>query len=359
MKRSFVIFLIISLFFITQIFSANFPFPQSVNYPYGIKPNHVPQGTMNQTVSTAFNNWKNDYLTQSGCPRPNMWRVQRPSDGNDTVSEGIAYGMLITVVMTDSNDSTKQYFDGLFRYYKYYNDGRNLMHWRIDSNGNVVGTNAATDADEDVALALLFAHKQWGSSGEINYLQEAQTIISALMQYCVEPNTYVLKPGDVWGGSSQTNPSYFAPAWYRIFASATGNLNWNSVITKCYDITNYFYNNYTTGLVPDWCQASGAPAGGASYDYKYDACRFPWRYGLDYLWFGTSQAKVHLQKLSNWINSTAGGNPSNIKDGYQLNGNTIGQWNNAAFVGPFAVAAMVDSSFQTWLNNLYTRLARL
>ncbi len=350
--------LLLLLSFVTvQLFSANFPFPQSVNYPYGIKPNNVSQDTMNQTVLTAFNNWKNAYLTQSGCPQPNMWRVKRPSDGDDTVSEGIGYGMLITVIMTDASDSTKQYFDGLFRYYKNYNDGRNLMHWRIDSSGNVVGYNAATDADEDVALALLFAHRQWGSSGDINYLQEAQTIISALMQHCVESGSYVLKPGDVWGGSSQTNPSYFAPGWYRIFANATGNSAWNSVINKCYDITNYFYNNYNTGLVPDWCQASGAQAGGASYDYKYDACRFPWRYGVEYLWFGTQQAKNHLLKLSNWINSTTGGTASNIKDGYQLNGNVIGSWNNAAFVGPFAVAAMCDSSLQNWLNNLYSRLA--
>lgn len=190
----------------------------------------------------------------------------------------------------------------------------------------------------------------------INYLQEATTIINALMQHCVESGTYVLKPGDVWGGSSVTNPSYFAPGFYKLFASATGNTNWNNVVNKCYDITNYFYNTYNTGLVPDWCQASGAQAGGYSYDYKYDACRFPWRYGIDYLWYGNSYVYNHLKKLSQWISSNTGGVPANIKDGYQLGGNVIGQWNNAAFVGPFAVAAMCDSSFQTWLNNLYSRL---
>jgi len=301
--------------------------------------------------------WRNNYLTQDGCPQPGMWRVKRPSDGNDTVSEGIGYGMLITVLMTDANDSTKQYFDGLFRYYKYYLGSNGLMHWRIDANGNIIGYNAATDADEDVALALLFAHKQWGSNGAINYLQEAQNIINALYNKCVESGTYVLKPGDVWGGSSVTNPSYFAAGFYRIFANATGNNGWLSVANKCYDITNYFYNSYNTGLVPDWCQANGQQASGYSYDYKYDACRFPWRYGLDYLWYGTTAAYNHLKKLSNWIYSQTGGTPSNIKDGYQLNGNVIGEWNNAAFVGPFTVGAMVDSSLQTWLNSLYSRLA--
>ncbi|MEN3013236.1 MAG: glycosyl hydrolase family 8 [Endomicrobiia bacterium] len=356
-------YLLLLFLLISYSFSANFPFPQSVNYPYGIKPNNVSQDTMNNVVLTAFNNWKNAYLTQSGCPQPNMWRVKRPEGDqngnykNGTVSEGIGYGMLITVLMTDSNDNTKQYFDGLFRYYKHYTNSKNLMHWHVDANGNIVGYNAATDADEDVALALLFAHKQWGSSGAINYLQEAHTIINALMTHCVESGTYVLKPGDVWGGSNVTNPSYFAPGFYKVFAAATGNANWNNVVNKCYDITGYFYNNYTTALVPDWCQASGAQASGYSYDYKYDACRFPWRYGIDYLWYGNSYVYNHLKKLSNWISSATGGTPSNIKDGYQLNGNVIGQYNNASFVGPFAIAAMCDSSFQTWLNNLYTRLA--
>jgi len=356
MKKKYLLWTIF-LFLSVLSYSANFPFPQARNYPYGIRPNNVSQDTMNNTVLTAYNNWKNNYLTQDGTPQSNMWRVKRPEDGNDTVSEGIGYGMLITVLMTDANDSTKQYFDGLFRYYNYYKDSRGLMHWRIDANGNIIGQNAATDADEDVALALLFAHKQWGSGGSINYLQEAINIINALYNHCVEAGTYVLKPGDVWGGSSVTNPSYFAPAFYRIFANATGNNGWLSVANKCYDITNYFYNNYNTGLVPDWCQANGQQAGGYSYDYKYDACRFPWRYSFDYIWYGTTAAYNHLKKLSDWINSQTGGNPSNIRDGYQLNGNVIGQWNNAAFVGPFTTGAMVDSSLQTWLNNLYSRLA--
>ncbi len=351
------LYITIFLFLAKTIYAANFPFPQARNYPNGIKPNNVSQDSMNQTVLNAFNSWKNAYLTQDGTPQSGMWRVKRPSDGNDTVSEGIGYGMLITVLMTDANDSTKPYFDGLFRYYNYYKDSRGLMHWHIDANGNVIGQNAATDADEDVALALLFAHKQWGSGGNINYLQEAINVINALYTHCVEPGTYVLKPGDAWGGSNVTNPSYFAPAFYRIFANATGNNGWLSVVNKCYDITNYFYNNYNTGLVPDWCQASGQQASGYSYDYKYDACRFPWRYSFDYLWYGTQAAYNHLKKLSNWINSATGGNPANIKDGYQLNGNIIGQWNNAAFVGPFTTGAMVDSSLQTWLNNLYSRLA--
>ncbi|MER3524273.1 MAG: hypothetical protein C4326_09455 [Ignavibacteria bacterium] len=47
----------------------------------------------------------------------------------------------------------------------------------------------------------------------MNYLQQAITQINRVYQHEVERNTYVLKPGDTWGGSSVTNPSYFAPAY--------------------------------------------------------------------------------------------------------------------------------------------------
>ncbi len=40
-------------------------------------------------------------------------RIQRPGDGNDTVSEGIAYGMLLAAYTND-----RATFDGLWRYAK-------------------------------------------------------------------------------------------------------------------------------------------------------------------------------------------------------------------------------------------------
>ena len=45
---------------------------------------------------------------------------------------------------------------------KQHRDGKGLMHWHIDGNGGTVGQGAATDADEDMAFALIMADKQWG-----------------------------------------------------------------------------------------------------------------------------------------------------------------------------------------------------
>ena len=53
-------------------------------------------------------------------------RVRRPTNGDDTVSEGIAYGMLAAVYMVD-----KPTFDGIYTYAKAHFDQFGLMNWKI------------------------------------------------------------------------------------------------------------------------------------------------------------------------------------------------------------------------------------
>jgi len=150
--------------------------------------------------------------------------------------------------------------------------------------------------------------------------------------------SYVLKPGDRWGGSSVTNPSYFAPAWYKVYAQYTGDTRWNQVADKCYQIVEEVkkYNN-GTGLVPDWCTASGTPASGQSYDYKYDATRYGWRTAVDYSWFGDQRAKANCDMLTKFF---ARDGAKGIVDGYTIQGSKISNNHNASFIGPVAAASM-------------------
>ena len=97
-------------------------------------------------------------------------RVTRPSDGNDTVSEGISYGMLFAVYMND-----KATFDAIWKYEQKHLNAHGLMHWRISSSGTTTGSNSATDADEDMAFALVMADKQWGG-----YTTTATTMLTTV-----------------------------------------------------------------------------------------------------------------------------------------------------------------------------------
>ena len=56
------------------------------------------------STQSAYNSWKSTYVVVGATP---AMRVQRAENGNDTVSEGIGYGMLAAVYMGDQTT-----FDG-------------------------------------------------------------------------------------------------------------------------------------------------------------------------------------------------------------------------------------------------------
>ena len=290
------------------------------------------QAAADSAVNSAYSAWKSTYVTSSGAG--GFLRVQRTENSNDTVSEGIAYGMILAAYMAD-----KTTFDGLWSYAKSHLDSQGLMHWQINASNVAVQFNGATDADEDMALALVVADKTWGGYGA-----EATSLINRIMTYEVEPGTFVLKPGDQWGGSSVTNPGYFAPAFYKVFKATTGDARWDNVVSSCYAIlANLDAKGAagTTGLVPDWLQASGDPASGQGYNYSYDAVRAPYRLAVDAAWFSDARAITRLGKLNTFWQSVGA---ANIKDGYTIGGALTGQWHNAAFVGPAAAGAVVSSN---------------
>ena len=73
------------------------------------------------------------------------------------------------------------------------------MNWAIASDGTgVPGKGAATDADEDIAFALLMADRQWGSAGSLNYLNLAKAQINNIWLHEIV-DSKLAGPGDSWG----------------------------------------------------------------------------------------------------------------------------------------------------------------
>ncbi|MGE5042496.1 MAG: glycosyl hydrolase family 8, partial [Candidatus Levyibacteriota bacterium] len=220
-----------------------------------------------QAIS-AYNSWKGAYVVSAGSGK---LRVARPENNNDTVSEGIGYGMLSAFMAGDQTT-----FDGLWNYAKQYLNGHGLMNWQIDRNGGVIGANGATDADEDIAYALMRGSAQWPGHG---YDTAARAMIDSILTYEVENNNYV-NPGDGWGNTTIINPSYLAPSYYRAFAAFTGNSRWNDVANQN---SNWLLKaaNSSTGLLPDWLNQDFSPANVSFDSYKndfyYDASRVPVR----------------------------------------------------------------------------------
>lgn len=331
------------------------PFPANVVFTNGLM-------ASNKNSLDAQNNykiWKDNFVTSCSNGR---FRVKF-DDPSQTVSEGIGYGMLLAVYAAD-----KTLFDGLWLYYKDNVNFNGVMNWKINGCSGINGANGATDAELDAAFALIVADYQWASNGTLNYKSDAQTLIATIKSHEIEANTFVLKPGDQFGGSQITNPSYFSPAYYRAFGTFSNDVTfWNQVAAKSYTIinNNLTVNNAVGGLVSDWCQASGAYSTIASANgynregkaYTYDAARTPWRIAVDYLWYGNADAKAYAKKSSDFVRINLGGS-ANIKDGYNQNGSLNGQWHNATFVGAFACAAMAGEN-QAHLDASYSDLNNL
>ncbi len=328
----FLAFLNITAFAQTQSFPAN------KTYPYGL----MATNKNGQDAAANYSTWKTNYLEACNNGR---FRVKF-DDRSQTVSEGIGYGMLLSAYATD-----RTIFDGLWNYYKDNRNGNGVMNWKISGCGGTIGYNGATDSEVDVAMALIVADYQWGSAGTINYKNDAKTLISAIKNFEVESGSFVLKPGDQFGGSSNTNPSYFAPGYFRAFAAYTNDNFWISVADKCYVVinNNLSVNNAVGGLVSDWCQASGNYSAGRNY--SYDAARTPWRIAVDYAWYGNASAKAYSKKSSDFVRINLGGS-QNIKDGYSQNGSAISSYHNSTFVGAFACAA-IGGDNQAHLDNSY------
>jgi len=242
---------------------------------------------------------------------------------------------------------------------------------------------AATDADEDMAWALVMADKQWGSSGGLNYASLAKTQIQNIWNHEVY-SSKLAGPGDSWPGNlfNDVNVSYFAPAYYRVFkqVDTDSTHNWDAVAQTVYDtifcdqsgtmfcnVLNTSNKNTTNGLVPGWSTNTGGMSSGGPYYYQYDACRTPFRIGIDWCLNGASAsgapAALNPSRAQQYVALTSsffsGVGAANIVDGYNMDGtvnsgaHTVSQGQSAAFIGPAGVGAMNSASNQAFLNAAY------
>lgn len=316
-----------------------------VPYDYGF----IPATVSVADATTAYESWKQGYLEDCGG---GVYRV-RWDEPTQTVSEGIAYGMLLSVIHDE-----RPVFDGLWAYYEDNLDPQGLMHWQ---RGGCAGSkptensdNAATDADLDAAMALLMAGCRWSDAA---YSSDADRVIAAIRQYETgeAAGLALLHPGDAFGGADCLNASYFSPGYYRAFAARASAADeasfWNKLALDSYTLIDRMDDD-ATALLPNWADIDGnsgesGPSGCTWYDegniFGSDAVRTPWRVAVDYLWWGTPAAQTWLQKLVSWVQVQG---IQQVGRKYELDGTPFGEVDHSVIsVGAFANAAMaVDAS---------------
>ncbi|MBX9850808.1 MAG: T9SS type A sorting domain-containing protein [Cytophagaceae bacterium] len=342
-------------------------------YPFGLIATNLPAGAYNppggqygksQDAYAAYVSWKACYVDFT-CAGGTEARVKF-DNANQTVSEGIAYGMLLAAYAAD-----KTLFNGLWKYYKSHSNGNSVMNWCRDGCANTGGTcpaggnNGATDAEFDAAMALLVAECQWPTPNiPYDYGAEAQILIQKIRQFEIQPAAnppqYQANNGDGWGfGSTCRNPSYQSPAYYKLFQSVAGEPAnfWNpNCVNASYTLINN-NNNNTTGLISNWSDQNGTPNGcNGPNEYGFDACRNPWRMATDYLWNGDANALAVNNLVANWLDQVPA---TNVRGPLPQNAANAGagSFHNATFVSTYGLAVMGTNNaatYQAYLNNMYT-----
>ncbi|MCL4353106.1 glycosyl hydrolase family 8 [Patescibacteria group bacterium] len=237
-------------------------------------------------------------------------QVIDPQNNDATTSEGQSYALLRAVWQND-----KTTFDGVWAWTKDHLEHRRqdkLFSWLWEKKGNtyVLGDSAsASDADEDIALALLFAYKRWNNK---EYLSLAGKVINDIWQQEVVKirDRYYLTAGTSAGHKNGyiVNPSYLSPATYRIFTLADKRHPWNELSGSSYYLLSKLADmpGNSTHLPPNWVfinKSTGDIASPAKYvnnkdknAYGFDAFRIMWRVALDAKWFKSKQAVKYLEK---------------------------------------------------------------
>ena len=371
---------LVAIIWLLGTFATNAAFAAGPNYPfgarldayvYGTKPNHVTPTQMDASIKANYNAWKAAAVVNVPTV-PGGKAVKFNNASYLAVSEGMGYGMLISVLMAGHDPEAQTNFDALLKtvrarpaYSIPSGGGKYLMDWRLAADGSSQASAGggwnAMDGDEDIAMALLMADRQWGSAGSWNYQQEGINTINAMKAFNMKADgtTKGMSTPDV------SRTSDYMIGHFRAYGKATGDTFWSTTaIDRSFALVDRMQSVYSpgVGLTPDFIvetsTAAPKPSPGGMGDgtptemhYFANAQRNPWRWGTDYVHSGDTRWKSVVTKMMNFFVGKTGGNPNNMAIGYHLNGSDMGfAWPSRGLIAGAMNGAQVDASFQPYLN---------
>lgn len=236
-------------------------------------------------------------------------RVVDPDAGGISTSEGQSYAMLRAVWLRDRRVFDKVHDWGRRNLNTGVRNDR-LWAWKwgksADGRWQVLDTAFATDADQDVALALILAFATWKDE---RYRQQAQAILADLWRLTIidaAGRRYMLAGDKLCERQiCRLNPSYYAPYAYRIFARYDASRDWPALVDTSYYLLGRSAELTATHLPPDWLlldTQSGRLSlpDGKLAAFSYDALRVHWRVAMDWELFRDPRAERYLKNSLAW-----------------------------------------------------------
>ncbi len=354
----------LSTLFAAPIEQPKFPYPQHVAYKEALDLSAYSQGHLEKQVASYYAQWKKDFLVKEG----KLYRIASDKeDKSRTVSEGQGYGMMIVALMAGYDKDAKKIFDGLYAFAKMHPSEicSDFMTWQVpEIKGE---SDSAFDGDADIAYALLLAEAQWGDSV---YKEGAKRLILALMEKVIGKDSHLPLLGD-WVEQEgkkynqyTTRSSDFMLSHFRAFYRFSQDKRWLAVIKATQDALLGVQNDPKnhTALVSDFIYHDNKGYHPTSRkfleeeddSYYYNACRVPFRVGLDALLNSDKTSVKIAQKMAQWIEKRSEQNPQKIFPGYRLSGEAIAKdYTSAVFVAPFAVSLKLLPTSQHFFDAIY------
>ncbi len=223
-------------------------------------------------------------------------RVISLDEGGITTSEGQSYGMLRAVWSGD-----RETFDSVWVWtQKNLLRLDNLFSWKWKNT--ILDRNAATDADTDIALALLLAAERFDDN---SYKTEALKIIHAIWKqevFSINGKHYIT--GGNWAPDEKSptiHVGYLAPYAYEVFSRVDTQHAWQALISSSYEILDWIFLEQKLAIPPekiyirrsDGAFLTARPGYGGEPRFSYDVFPIYWRVATDEQWF--SRGKVELR----------------------------------------------------------------
>jgi oligosaccharide reducing-end xylanase len=217
---------------------------------------------------------------------------------DDVRTEGMGLGMMITVEL-----DRKDEFDRLWRHAKMAlrATGANEGYYNSFCD-NLDGLTSVPCIDpfgmEQFAMALVFAHGRWQSTGSIDYAADALELLDVMRNKEARNGGIVNDVTNVFDSVTKlvfhepkvsaslfTRPSIEIPAYYALWAQATGDAFWSQAADAAREYTKRV-SHPTTGLVPVRAYLDGSPVTGSGWDtFRHEAYRSEINLALDGIWF--------------------------------------------------------------------------
>lgn len=362
------------------------PFPTYEAMAAGaIRQTHLVSSSAETLLKSMYDTWVTNRLVTASFVTAGGYAVRFNDPTYLYVSEGMGYGMLILVLMAGYDANAQTYFDGLLKTARAkpalgnmsqgFANAVYLMDWKPLAGGTSWDPFSALDGDMDMALALIMAHRQWGSNGTYNYLQEARNTLLGIkdVHMATDGRTKSL------ANSSCSRTSDWMPNHWVTYGLVTGDSFWtNTCSAKAVALTRHMISAHSpvARILPDFIVSAEtttpipSPGGFGNGDgnldadkYFFNACRNPWRQGTQFIMTGDSTWRsICADNVNFFYNkyTAAGGGVvgvmTAIDTGYSLSGATMQTFSGQdtpSFIAPVMVGCMINSTYQNFLNDCW------